>query len=135
MQTPITQMLLALFYWLVFFAITQVPVHVDNYYVNLVFLTVVIPNAARYIVGEQPELAVDRSFFAMATLLALITVFAVNEWWKRSKDTVKNFHRSDRKKRLELAAILAGAFVLGAVVIYSSGIDNSIYNNMMQPNA
>jgi hypothetical protein len=135
MQTPITQMLLALFYWLVFFGITQVPVHVDNYYVNLVFLTVVIPNAARYIVGEQPELAVDRSFFAMATLLALIIVFAVNEWWKRSKDTVKNFHRSDRKKRLELAAILAGAFVIGAVVIYSSGIDNSIYNNMMQPNA
>jgi len=135
MQTPITQLLLALFYWLVFFAITQVPVHNDNYYVNLVFLTVVIPNAARYIVGEQPELAVDRNFFAMATVIGMIIVFAVNEYWKRSKDTIRNFHRSDRQKRLELAAILAGAFVLGALIIYLSGIDNSIYNSMMQPNA
>jgi len=100
-----------------------------------VFLTVIIPNAARYIVGERPELAVDRSFFAMSSLFALIIVFAVNEWWKRSKDTVKNFHKSDRRKHLELSGVLAGAFVIGALITYFSGIDDSIYNNMMQPNA
>ncbi len=131
MQTPVNDLLSAIFAWVVFYAVTQVPKHLDNYYVNLVFLTVVIPNAARAIVGSFPRLAVDRSFFAMSSLFALIVVFAINEMWKRSKDTVKNFHRSDRKKRLELTAILAGAFTVGALVIYFSGIDNSIYNNMM----
>jgi len=132
MQTPITDLLTAVFYWLFFFAVTQVPLHVDNYYMNLVFLTVVIPNVARAIVGDFPRLAVDRSFFAMSTFIALIIVFAVNEWWKRSKDTIKNLHKSDRKKRLELTGVLAGAFTVGALVVYFSGIDNSIYNNMMQ---
>jgi|TARA_B110000503_G_scaffold2440_1_gene3239 hypothetical protein len=131
MQTPVNDLLAALFSWIVFYAVTQVPKHFDNYYVNLVFLTVIIPNVARSIVGEIPRLAVDRSFFAMATLFALILVFAVNEWWKRSKDTVKNFHKSDRRKHLELSAVLAGAFTIGALVVYYSGIDDSIYNNMM----
>ena len=135
MQTPVNDLLAAIFSWVVFYAVTQVPKHIDNYYVNLVFLTVVIPNVARAIVGDFPRLAVDRSFFAMSSLFALIIVFAVNEWWKRSKDTVKNFHKSDRRKHLELSAVLAGAFTVGALATYFSGIDNSIYNNMMQPNA
>jgi hypothetical protein len=135
MQTPVNDLLAAIFSWVVFYAVTQVPKHFDNYYLNLVFLTVVIPNAARAIVGDFPRLAVDRSFFAMSSLFALIIVFAVNEWWKRSKDTVKNFHKSDRKKHLELSVVLAGAFAVGALATYFSGIDNSIYNNMMQPNA
>ena len=135
MQTPVNDVLAAIFSWVVFYAVTQVPKHVDNYYANLVFLTVVIPNAARAVVGDFPRLAVDRSFFAMTTLFALIIVFAVNEWWKRSKDTVKNFHKSDRRKHLELSAVLVGAFAIGALITYFSGIDNSIYNNMMRPNA
>jgi ABC-type Fe3+-siderophore transport system permease subunit len=135
MQTPVSNLATALFYWILFYVVSQVPTHSDNYYANLVFLTVIIPNAARYIVGERPELAVDRSFFAMSSLFALIIVFAVNEWWKRSKDTVKNFHKSDRRKHLELSGVLAGAFVIGALITYFSGIDDSIYNNMMQPNA
>jgi|TARA_B110000977_G_scaffold107226_1_gene139648 hypothetical protein len=132
MQTPVNDLLAALLSWIVFFAVTQVPKHSDNYYLNLVFLTVVIPNAARAIVGDFPRLAVDRSFFAMATVLALIITFGVNEMWKRSKGTVKNFHKSDRKKHLELSGVLAGAFVGGALITYFSGVDNSIYNNMVQ---
>jgi hypothetical protein len=135
MQTPVNDLLAAIFSWVVFYAVTQVPKHFDNYYLNLVFLTVVIPNAARAIVGDFPRLAVDRSFFAMSSLFALIIVFAVNEWWNRSKDTVKNFHKSDRRKHLELSAVLASAFTVGALATYFSGIDDSIYNNMMQPNA
>ena len=119
MQTPVNDMLAAIFSWVVFYA-------------NLIFLTVVIPNAARAIVGDIPRLAVDRSFFAMATLFALIITFAINEWWKRSKDTVKNFHKSDRRKHLELNGVLTAAFIGGALLTYFSGIDNSIYNNMMQ---
>ena len=131
MQTPVNDLLSAIFAWVVFYATTQVPKHFDNYYLNLVFLTVVIPNAARAIVGSFPRLAVDRSFFAMSSLFALIVVFAVNEMWKRSKDTVKNFHKSDKTKHLELSAVLVAAFTAGALATYFSGIDNSIYNNMM----
>lgn len=132
MQTPVNDLLAAIFSWVVFYAVTQVPKHTDNYYTNLIFLTVIIPNAARAIVGDIPRLAVDRSFFAMTTLFALIITFAINEWWRRSKDTVKNFHKSDRRKHLELNAVLAGAFIGGALITYFTGIDNSIYNNMMQ---
>jgi len=131
MQTPVTDLLSAIFAWVVFYAVTQVPKHFDNYYLNLVFLTVVIPNAARAIVGSFPRLAVDRSFFAMSSLFALIVVFAINEMWKRSKDTVKNFHKSDKTKHLELSAVLVTAFTAGALATYFSGIDDSIYNNMM----
>ena len=109
MQTPVNDLLAAIFSWVVFYAVTQVPKHTDNYYTNLIFLTVIIPNAARAIVGDIPRLAVDRSFFAMTTLFAL-----------------------DRRKHLELNAVLAGAFIGGALITYFSGIDNSIYNNMMQ---
>ena len=93
MQTPVNDMLAAIFSWVVFYAVTQVPKHTDNYYANLIFLTVVIPNAARAIVGDIPRLAVDRSFFAMATLFALIITFAINEWWRRPRNRKSQPHK------------------------------------------
>jgi hypothetical protein len=100
-----------------------------NYNLNLLWLTVVIPNVMRLIVGSIPRLAVDRIFFFSASLIALIVTFVVNSIWGESKKAVEEYG-SDRRKTLKLSILLMSAFAIGALLTYFSGIDNSIYSNM-----
>ena len=74
MKTPIDVVLTVIGYWLAVFALIIVPRFSRNYHVNLVWLTVVIPNLLRFIVGSMPRLAVDRNFFLMSTVFSLILV-------------------------------------------------------------
>jgi len=116
-------------YWLAIYGISIVPHFSENYNLNLVWLTVIVPNVLRFIVGSIPRLAVDRLFFLSTSIIALIITFAVNTFWKDSKEAVEKYG-SDRSKTLKLSALLMTAFAMGALITYYTGVDNSIYSNM-----
>jgi undecaprenyl pyrophosphate phosphatase UppP len=129
MKTPLSVLIMVTLYWLVIYGITMVPHMSENYYLNLVWMTVIVPNVLRLIVGSIPRLAVDRLFFLTTTLIALVITYGMNMVWSDSKDAVKDYG-SDRSKTLKLSALLMTAFVMGALITYYTGIDNSIYSNM-----
>lgn len=129
MKTPVSAVIMVIFYWLVIYGLTIVPHVSKNYNLNLLWLTVVVPNVMRLIVGSIPRLAVDRIFFFSASLIALILTFMVNSVWGESKKAVEEYG-SDRRKTLKLSILLMSAFAIGALLTYFSGIDNSIYSNM-----
>ena len=129
MKTPFGVLLMVILYWLVIYGITLVPHMSENYNLNLVWLTVIVPNVLRLIVGSIPRLAVDRLFFFTTSILALIITFVVNRISAQTKEAVERYG-SDRSKTLKLSALLMTSFVVGALITYYSGIDNSIYSNM-----
>ena len=116
-------------YWLAIYGISIVPHFSENYNLNLVWLTVIVPNVLRYIIGNVPRLAVDRIFFLTTSIIALVIIFAVNAIWGESREAVEKYG-SDRSKTLKLSALLMTAFATGALITYYTGIDNSIYSNM-----
>jgi len=120
---------MVILYLLAIYGITLVPHMSEKYHLNLVWMTVIVPNVLRLIVGSIPRLAVDRLFFLTTTLIALVITYGVNTFWTDSKDAVKDYG-SDRSKTLKLSALLMTAFVTGALITYYTGIDNSIYSNM-----
>jgi undecaprenyl pyrophosphate phosphatase UppP len=129
MKTPLSILLMVIVYWLAIYGISIVPHFSENYNLNLVWLTVIVPNVLRYIIGNVPRLAVDRIFFLTTSIIALVITFAVNAIWGESKEAVEKYG-SDRSKTLKLSALLMTAFATGALITYYTGIDNSIYSNM-----
>jgi len=129
MKTPFNVLIMVIVYWLGVYGITLIPHMTNNYVVNLVWLTVVIPNVLRLIVGSIPRLAVDRLFFLASSLIALIITYGINLTMGDTKDAIKEYG-SDKSKTLKLSALLMVAFTVGALITYYSGIDNSIYSNM-----
>ena len=129
MKTPIRVLIMVIVYWLSIYGLTLVPHMSSNYLVNLLWLTVVVPNTLRYIVGSIPRLAVDRVFFLTTSLIALVITYVLNLMMGDTKEAVKEYG-SDRSKTLKLSALLMTAFAAGALITYYAGIDNSIYSNM-----
>jgi len=129
MKTPLSILLMVIVYWLAIYRISIVPHFSENYNLNLVWLTVIVPNVLRYIIGNVPRLAVDRIFFLTTSIIALVITFAVNAIWGESREAVEKYG-SDRSKTLKLSALLMTAFATGALITYYTGIDNSIYSNM-----
>ena len=129
MKTPIKVLIMVIVYWLSIYGLTLVPHMSSNYLVNLLWLTVVVPNTLRYIVGSIPRLAVDRVFFLTTSLIALVITYVLNLMMGDTKEAVKEYG-SDRSKTLKLSALLMTAFAAGALITYYAGIDNSIYSNM-----
>ena len=129
MKTPLSILLMVIVYWLAIYGISIVPHFSENYNLNLVWLTIIVPNVLRYIIGNVPRLAVDRIFFLTTSIIALVITFAVNAIWGESREAVEKYG-SDRSKTLKLSALLMTAFATGALITYYTGIDNSIYSNM-----
>lgn len=129
MKTPIGILLMAIAYWIAIYGVTLVPQYVNNYYVNLIWLTLVIPNMLRFIVGSVPRLAVDRIFFLSTTVIAMVLTFAINAISKETKEGIKN-SAADKSKKLKTSFLLMGTFAAGALITYYAGIDTSIYSNM-----
>ena len=129
MKTPVNILLTAIGYWVAMYAVTLVPLLFKNYYVNLIWLTIVIPNMIRFAIGNIPRLAVDRVFFLSSTFIALVLTFFINQISSETKEAITD-HKADVNKKLKLSALLAGTFAMGALATYYSGIDNSIYSNM-----
>jgi hypothetical protein len=129
MKTPLNVLIMVIAYWLAIYGVTLVPHMTNNYTVNLLWLTVIVPNVLRLIVGSIPRLAVDRLFFLASSLFALIIMYVFNLIMSDTKEAVKEYG-SDKGKILKLSALLMTAFTVGALITYYSGIDNSIYSNM-----
>lgn len=129
MKTPIGILLMAIAYWIAIYGVTLIPQYVNNYYVNLIWLTLVIPNMLRFIVGSVPRLAVDRVFFLSTTVIAMVLTFAINAISKETKEGIKN-SAADKSKKLKTSFLLMGTFAAGALITYYAGIDTSIYSNM-----
>jgi hypothetical protein len=75
MKTPLNVLIMVIAYWLAIYGVTLVPHITNNYTVNLLWLTLVVPNVLRLIVGSIPQLAVDRLFFLASSLFALIIMY------------------------------------------------------------
>ena len=129
MKTPLTFLLMAILYCVLIYVVTLVPQLVGNYYVNLIWMTLVIPNVMRFAIGNIPRLAVDRLFFLSTTLIATILTFAINTISTETKEAMKD-SQADNSKKLKLSALLVGTFTAGALITYYAGIDSSIYSNM-----
>jgi hypothetical protein len=129
MKTPVGILLMAIAYWIAIYGVTLVPQYVNNYYVNLIWLTLVIPNMLRFIIGSVPRLAVDRVFFLSTTVIAMVLTFAINAISKETKEGIKN-SAADKSKKLKTSFLLMGTFAAGALITYYAGIDTSIYSNM-----
>jgi len=129
MKTPVGILLMAIAYWIAIYGVTLIPQYVNNYYVNLIWLTLVIPNMLRFIVGSVPRLAVDRVFFLSTTVIAIVLTFAINAISKETKEGIKN-SAADKSKKLKTSFLLMGTFAAGALITYYAGIDTSIYSNM-----
>lgn len=129
MKTPIGTVATAVLMWVIVYAITMVPMYTKNYWANLSLMTIVIPNILRLIVGQVPQLAVDRGFFFSSTIIAFVTVEMMTRAIKSLKDQIKNYGE-DRKKSLQISLLFLAAFIFGTIVTYMLGVDNSIYSNM-----
>jgi len=129
MKTPFGVFLMAIMYWLAIYLVTLVPHMTSNYNINLVWLTLVVPNVIRYAVGNIPRLAVNRLFFLSTTFISMMLMFITNRLWGETKETVSKYGE-DKRKTLVLSALLASSFVIGAFVTYFTGIDSLIYSEM-----
>ena len=129
MKTPVTTVVTAVVMWIFLFALTMVPIYTKNYWANLTLMTIVIPNVLRLIVGQVPQLAVDKGFFFSSTIIAFILVEALSRVVKTLKGQIKEYGE-DRRKSLEVSLLFLAAFVIGAGFTYMLGVDKSIYSNM-----
>ena len=129
MKTPVTTVVTAVVMWIFVFALTMVPIYTKNYWANLTLMTIVIPNVLRLIVGQVPQLAVDKGFFFSSTIIAFILVEALSRVVKTLKGQIKEYGE-DRRKSLEVSLLFLAAFVIGAGFTYMLGVDKSIYSNM-----
>jgi len=129
MKTPLNVLLLAIGYWIAVYGVTQVPNVINNYYLNLVWLTIIIPNVFHMIVGRVPQLAVDRQFFFATSVIALVLTYVVNRLFKRTAKDLKEYG-TDKGKTLKTNALLMATLTGGALITYYSGLDKSIYSNM-----
>ena len=129
MKTPVNLLLTVLGYWVAIFSVLIVPKFIRNYPFNLAWMTLVIPNVLRYIIGNVPQLAVDRRFFFSTTIISFLLTYFANKIWKQTKDSVTEYE-GDKRKAFNLSALLMTNFVIGALITYYVGIDTSIYSNM-----
>lgn len=129
MKTPITIVLMAILSWIAVYVITMIPQIATNYHFNLIWTTLVIPNLLRFIIGSVPRLAVDRVFFLTSSLIALVLVYLINLVSKETREAMADY-RAPKDKKIKLSALLVGAFTVGALITYGTGMDSSIYSNM-----
>lgn len=128
MKTPPSVVAKAVAYWAALYAVLIVPQFSKNYIVNLLWMTLIAPNAMRFAIGKIPQLAVDRGFFLVSTLVAFILTYLINRISPDTKEAMKNSKASNSKK-LKLFFLLLGTFAIGALVAYF-GMDKSVYSNM-----
>ena len=129
MKTPVSVLLMAIAYWMIIYGMSMVPNLSNNYTVNIIWMTLVIPNMLRLIVGSIPRLAVDRVFFLASTVFAFVLTYLLNMAFSDTREAVDDSAASNSKK-FKFSALLVGTFTAGALITYYLGIDTSIYSNM-----
>ncbi len=89
MKTPVVTVATAILMWVIVVALPMVPMYTRNYWANVTLMTIVIPNALRLIVGQVPQLAVDKGFFFSSTIIAFILVEGLTRVVKTLKGQIK----------------------------------------------
>ena len=128
MKSSLSVLGYAVISWIILYAMLLVPQYTKSYMFNLLWMTIVAPNAMRYAVGMAPQLAVNRQFFGLATFISLILVYVINLASPDTREAMVDSRASDDKK-LKLSGLLSGTFALGALISWQLG-DTSIYSNM-----
>tara|TARA_B110000046_G_scaffold151427_1_gene160158 strand:+ start:80 stop:475 length:396 start_codon:yes stop_codon:yes gene_type:complete len=128
MKSSLSVLGYAVISWIIMFAMLLVPQYTKSYMFNLLWMTIIAPNAMRYAVGMAPQLAVNRQFFGLATFISLILVYVINLASPDTREAMVDSRASDDKK-LKLSGLLSGTFALGALISWQLG-DTSIYSNM-----
>ena len=129
MKSSLTVLGYSIISWIILYAMLLVPQYTKSYLVNLLWMTIIAPNAMRYAVGMAPQLAVNRQFFFNATLISLILVYLINLASPDTREAMKDSGKASNDKKLKLSALLSGTFAVGALVSWRFG-DSSIYSNM-----
>lgn len=129
MKTPVNVVLMAILYWILVYGIMIVPKFSGAYMINLVWMTIVIPNVLRLMVGSIPRLAVDKFFFVVSTLFSLVITYLVGRYDKDVKEGLSN-PTAATDKRVKASISLVVAFIFGALLTYFLNIDTRIYSEM-----
>ena len=129
MKTPLSVLATAVAYWVALYIVLVLPQFSKSYVINLFWLTLIAPNVLRYAIGNIPQLAVDRGFFLVSTLIGFILVYLINQVSPDTREAMKN-NRASNDKKLKLGLLLSGTFAFGTLVAYFAGMDKSIYSNM-----
>jgi hypothetical protein len=129
MKTPVNVVLMAILYWILIYAVLIVPKFSNAYMINLVWVSMVIPNVLRLMVGSIPRLAVDKFFFVVSTIFALGITYLVGQYDKGVKEGLSNSSATtDKKVRASVSLVMA--FIIGALMTYFLNIDSRIYSEM-----
>jgi hypothetical protein len=129
MKSSLSVLGYAVISWIILYAMLLVPQYTKSYMFNLLWMTIVAPNAMRYAVGMAPQLAVNRQFFGLATFISLILVYVINLASPDTREAMKDSGKASNDKKLKLSALLSGTFAVGALISWQLG-DTSIYSNM-----
>lgn len=129
MKTPLSVLATAVAYWVALYIVLVLPQFSKSYVINLFWMTLIAPNVLRYAIGNIPQLAVDRGFFLVSTLIAFILVYLINQVSPDTREAMRN-NRASNDKKLKLGLLLSGTFAFGTLVAYFAGMDKSIYSNM-----
>jgi len=129
MKTPVNVVLMAILYWILVYGIMIVPKFSGAYMINLVWMTIVIPNVLRLMVGSIPRLAVDKFFFVVSTLFSLVITYLVGRYDEDVKEGLSN-PTAATDKRVKASISLVVAFIFGALLTYFLNIDTRIYSEM-----
>ncbi len=129
MKTSLTVLAYAIVSWILLYAMLLVPQFTNHYWVNLVWMTLIAPNAMRYAVGMVPQLAVNRQFFFTSTMVSFILMYIINLANSKTREAMKD-SRASNDKKLVLSALLSATFTAGALIAWSMNGGRSIYSNM-----
>lgn len=129
MKTSLNTVLMAILYWILVYGVLIVPKFSDAYIINLAWMTMVIPNVLRLMVGSIPRLAVDKFFFVVSTVFAMGLIYLVGQYDKDVKEGLsKPTAATDKKVKASVSLVVA--FVIGALMTYFLNIDTRIYSEM-----
>ena len=128
MKTSYSVLGQAIMAWVIVFSMLAVPQFSRDYTINLIWMTLIVPNLLRFSIGKFPRLAVDRGFFFAATAISFAMIYIINQFSPDTREAMQDPNAPSSKK-WKLICLLLGTFVAGNLIAHQF-FDESIYSNM-----
>ena len=128
MKTSYSVLGKAIMAWVIVFSMLAVPQFSRDYTINLIWMTLIVPNLLRFSIGKFPRLAVDRGFFFAATAISFAMIYIINQFSPDTREAMQDPNAPSSKK-WKLISLLLGTFVAGNLIAHQF-FDESIYSNM-----
>ena len=128
MKTSYSVLGQAIMAWVIVFSMLAVPQFSRDYTINLIWITLIVPNLLRFSIGKFPRLAVDRGFFFAATAISFAMIYIINQFSPDTREAMQDPNAPSSKK-WKLISLLLGTFVAGNLIAHQF-FDESIYSNM-----